>query len=241
MLSESGLRLVWPGVAPREAVGRLLQFPGEDPRQVVGVVSDVGGSYAQRPWPSLYVPLGSTGFRSMGYVVRMAPGRTLSVADVAHALQQRGHAPTFVQVAPVTVRFDQGIVDQKFRAELFSGFGAVALLVAVIGLYAVQSFNVALRQREFGIRISLGAEPHDLWRMLLRQTLRPVLVGVVVGLLVTYWAAQFLQALLVHVDARDLSTYAFVTAVLVAVGVLAAWLPARRAVRTDPAVVLRAQ
>jgi predicted lysophospholipase L1 biosynthesis ABC-type transport system permease subunit len=69
----------------------------------------------------------------------------------------------------------------------------------------------------------------------------PVVLGVVVGIVVTYWAAQFLQALLVHVDARDLSTYAFVTAVLLVVGVLAAWLPARRAVRTDPAVVLRAQ
>jgi putative ABC transport system permease protein len=241
MLSESGLRLVWPGVAPREAVGRLLEFPAEDPRQVVGVVSDVRGSYAERPWPSLYVPLGSARFRSMFYAVRMAPGRTLSVADVAHALQQRGHAPTLVRVSSVTALFDQGIVDQKFRAELFSCFGAVALLLAVIGLYAIQSFNVALRQMEFGIRISLGAEPHDLWRMLLRQTLRPVVVGVVVGIVVTYWAAQFLQALLVHVDARDLSTYAFVTAVLLAVGVLAAWLPARRAVRTDPAVVLRAQ
>jgi hypothetical protein len=241
MLSQSGLRLVWPGVTPQEAVGRLLQFPGEDPRQVVGVVSDVRGSYDQRPWPSLYVPLGSTGFRFAVYAVRMAPGRTLAVADVAHRLQQRGFTPSFVRVSSVTARFDQGLVDQKFRAELFSGFGAVALLLAVIGLYAVQSFNVALRQTEFGIRISLGAEPGDLWRMLIRQTLRPVVAGIVIGMVMALWAAQFLQVFLVHVDVRDLSTYACVTAVFLAVSVLAAWLPARRAARTDPAVVLRAQ
>ena len=112
--------------------------------------------------------------------------------------------------------------------------------MAVVGLYAVQSFNVGMRQREFGIRLSLGARPRNLRRMLIGQTFRPVLVGIAIGMVVTYWAAQFLQSLLVQVDARDPWTYALVALVLLVAALVAVWLPARRAARVDPAVVLRA-
>src|SRR5262249_40193238 len=98
-----------------------------------------------------------------------------------------------------------------------------------------------LRQTEFGIRISLGAEPADLWRLLIRQTMRPVSVGVAVGIVVTYWAAQFLQSFLVVVDARDPWTYLVVAVVLVRAALAGGSFPARRAGRLDPVVALRAE
>jgi predicted permease len=241
MLSQLGLNLVWPGVTPQQAVGRFLEFPGEAPRQVVGVVSDVRDTYARTPYPSLYVPLGSAGFRWMMYVARATPGHQLSASEITHALEQLEIPATQVGVYSSTERFKLGLVNYKFRAELFLSFGAVALLLAVIGLYAVQSFNVAMRHAEFGIRIALGAAPSDLWRLLVRQTMRPVLVGVAIGMIVTYWAAQFLQSFLVLVDARDPWTYLLVAFVLVAAALMAVWLPARRAARVNLVVALKAE
>ena len=241
MLSESGLRLLWPGVPPRDAVGRVMQLPGEPARQVVGIVSDVRGGYAERPWPSLYVPLGPDGLRFMDYVVRIRAGQSLSTDDVIRQLRQAGYAPQGVDASPIEERLTRGVADDRFRAELFSSFGLVALALAVIGVYAVQSFNVAMRRGEMGIRLSLGATRRDLWTLLIRDALRPILVGALAGSALMYWAAQFLQSFLTAVDARGPWAYVGFTCSLLAVAFLAAWIPARRAARTDPAVVLRAQ
>jgi putative ABC transport system permease protein len=241
LLSESGVRLRWPGVVPSAAVGRLLDFPGEASRQIVGVVSDVRYPYTADPFPSLYVPLGADGFRRMMFAVRLAPGRTLTTGDVVHTLREHGYVPTFARVDRVADNFAMSVVDQRFRAQLFLGFGVVAVVLAVIGVYAVQSFIVMLRLSEFGIRVSLGASPRDLWRMLILETMRPTVVGVVLGLIATVWAGQFLQAFLVGIQARDPWTFASVAVLLFFASALAAWVPARRASRTDPAIVLRAQ
>jgi putative ABC transport system permease protein len=139
----------------------------------------------------------------------------------------------------MSARFDDGIVDQRFRAELFLGFGAVALALAVVGLYAVQAFRVSLRRTEVGVRMSFGATRRDIWRLLVRQTVWPVLTGIALGLLLTYWAAQFLQGFLFHVDARDPWVYALVALAILAASVAAAWFPARRACAIDPATALR--
>lgn len=241
VLSESGVSLALPGVAVADAVGRDLRFPGEAPRRVVGVVADVRATYVDRTWPSLYVPSGADRFRFLQYAARIAPGLTVGVGDVTKRLAAAGLFPQRVAVSRVADDLDASLVDQRFLAELLSAFGLVALVLAAIGLYAVQSFSVALRTTEFGVRLSLGATPGDLRRMLTRQMLAPVVVGLAAGALVTWWVAQFLQAFLNGVDARDPSTYAAVAAALLLVAVAATLIPARRAARTDPVVALRAQ
>src|SRR5262249_40129070 len=115
VLSERGLKLVWPGVEPRDAIGRLLEFGGEPPRQVIGVVSDVRSGYDDDPFPSLYAPLGADRFRWMMYVARGLPGRSIAVADVTRTLEQHGIPATRVTVALVRNRFERGIVDHRFR------------------------------------------------------------------------------------------------------------------------------
>ncbi len=241
MLSMDGLKLVWPGVTPQEAIGRSLTFPEEPPREVIGVVSDVRFQHNAPTFPSLYVPIGSERFGGMLFAARVAAGHTLTAGDLARELRARGYAPRTVSVAAVADKFATSVVDQTFRARLFAGFGLVALLLAMIGIYAVQSFAATQRRAEFGIRVSLGATRGDLWRLLVRDTLRPAIAGVLFGLLVAYWGAQFLQSFLYGVDARDPWTFVGVAILLLVVAVAAVWMPARRASRTDPAVVLRTQ
>jgi predicted permease len=239
MLSLEGLKSVWPGVTPQEAIGRFLAFSGEAPREVIGVVSDVRFQYNVPAFPSLYVPIGSERFGGMLFAVRVKPGHTLTVSDLTRELKTKGYAPRTVRITAVADSFASGVVDQVFRARLFAGFGVVTLLLAMIGVYAVQSFAVTQRRAEFGIRVALGATRGDLWRLLIRDTMRPAIIGVLFGLVVAYWASQFFQAFLYGMDARDPMTFGGVALLLLTVAAAAVWLPARRASRTDPAVVLR--
>jgi predicted permease len=241
ILSEMGLRQVWPDLQPAQAVGRILEFPGEAPRQVVGIVSDVRGSYSQTPWPSLYVPVSPERFRSLMFVARTQAGAAPSIIELRDRVRQRVAAPTSVNVSYVPERFSGGLIDQQFRTMLFTTFGVVALILAAVGLYAVGSFEVAMRRSEMGVRMSLGATPGNLQRLLIREALTPVIMGILAGLIVTYWGAKFLQSFLYQVNARDPVTYILVALVLIATAIMAAWLPARRAARTDPATVLRAE
>ena len=238
-LSEMGLHLVWPGLQPAEAVGRMLEFPGEAPRQVIGIVSDVRATYSQTPWPSLYVPISPERFGFLMFVARAQTGAALSVSELRNRVRERIAAPTSASIRYVPDQFSSGLLDQKFRTLLFSTFGIVALLLAAVGLYAVGSFEVAMRRFEMGLRMSLGATPGNLQLLVIREALGPVVVGVSIGLICTYWAAKFLQSFLYKVDARDPVLYVFVALVLVATATLAAWLPARRAAKTDPIVALR--
>ncbi len=241
VLSEMGLRLVWPDLNAAQAVGRILKLPGQSPRQVAGIVSDVRGSYSQSPWPSLYVPVSPERFRSLTFVARAQAGAPPSITELRDLLRQRVEAPTSVNIIYLSEWLSRGLVDQKFRTMLFTAFGLVALLLAAVGLYAVASFEVVMRRAEMGVRMSLGATPGNIQRLVIREALTPAVIGILAGLIVTYWGAKFLQSFLYRVDARDPMTYVLVALVLIVTATVAAWLPACRAARTDPAVVLRSE
>jgi ABC-type antimicrobial peptide transport system permease subunit len=122
---------------------------------------------------------------------------------------------------------------------LSSFFGGLAVLLAGIGLYGIVAQAVRARQSEIGLRLALGAQPAGIVRLVLSRVGVLVAVGLALGLASSLWAAQFVRPLLFQVDARDPATFAGAAGVLVAAGVLAAWLPAKRAARLDPAAVLR--
>jgi ABC-type antimicrobial peptide transport system permease subunit len=218
-----------------------LEFKDEPARQVIGIVSDVRGGFAQTPYPSIYLPITAERFRFMMYVARVAPGGAPAVPELRARLRQIGADPASPSTTEIAKRLSGSLVDQEFRTALFGAFGVVALLLAAVGLYAVASFDVSQRRREMGVRLTLGAAPRDIQRQVVIEALRPVAVGVGVGLLAAWWAGQFLQSFLHDVDARDPWTLCLVAAALLVTAAAAAWLPARRAARTDPAVVLRAQ
>ncbi len=240
VLNLSALRFIWPGVDPQRAVGRLLQSGGEEPFQIVGIVADIRSSPAAAPQPALFVPVDATKFRFLSYVARTANGRQPSVVAVRRQLKAAGLNPTSIQVGDEDVSISNSLKNDRFRAALFGAFGIAALALAVIGLYSVASFEVSLRRRELGVRIALGATPSGLGQMVMREAVRPVLAGAGIGLIGAYWAGPFLQAFLARTDARDPWTLGIVAAVMVVASAAAAWIPARRAARTDPAAVLRA-
>jgi len=240
ILNERGLSRVWPGVAPAAAIGRMLRFDGEEPWQVVGVVEDVAPSYASRRLTSLYVPASPEGSRFLWHIVRLAPGQRLSLPDVRDRLRAAGIPFRSVEISSFTADLAEALRDHRFRTLLFAAFGLTALLLAVVGLYAVTDHDVALRRREMGIRFALGADAARVRRLVVGQALAPLVAGLAAGWLVALWLAPLAEPFLHNVDPRDPWTYAGVAGVLFAAGAIAAWLPASRAARTDPAVVLRA-
>jgi putative ABC transport system permease protein len=133
----------------------------------------------------------------------------------------------------------ESVADRRFTTGLLGVFAALALLLATVGLYAVLASSVTQRTHEIGVRMALGAQPGDVVRLVVRQGLTLVIIGVVVGVGGAFGLTRLMQKILSGVSPTDPLTFAAMVAVLVAVGVLATYIPARRATRVDPMVALR--
>jgi ABC-type antimicrobial peptide transport system permease subunit len=140
---------------------------------------------------------------------------------------------------PLSRQIGASIVQERLVAMLSGFFGGLALLLAGIGLYGVTAYSVGRRRREIGIRMALGARPASVVRMVVSRVAWLVGIGILIGTAVSLWAAQFVDRLLFGLEPRDPLTLAAAAGVLVTIGALAGWLPARRACRIEPAAVLR--
>ena len=223
----------------REPIG--MHFGGADPgeaqHEIVGVVADTKyDDMRKADEPTAYVPL-KNGELTFALRTAGAPGALISavrktVNDVDENLPVFG-------VRTQTQTIDRLLVNQRLVARLSSLFGLLGLLLACVGLYGLLSYEVARRTREIGIRSALGAQRRDVLRLVIRQGLVLIVVGLVAGVVAAYGATRFLQSLLFGVRATDPWTFAAVCSLLVIVGVLACYIPARRATRVDPMVALR--
>lgn len=230
------------GTQPIGRMVRIGQSKGETRYEIVGVVGDSAyRSPRDGMTATMYMalaqvqPLGET----VTLTVNAAPGQRAAVErDVAAAL-----ARTEPAVAFVFRTFDQfvaaTVTQERLMAMLSSFFGGLALLLAGIGLYGIVAQAVRARRAEIGLRLALGAQPGGIVRLVFQRVGVLVLAGLAIGLGCSLWASRFLGPLLFRIEPRDPATFAGATAVLVAAGMLAAWLPARRAARLDPSTVLR--
>jgi putative ABC transport system permease protein len=211
---------------------------------VVGVVADTvyGSSLRDAPPPMVYVPLAqATGLRP-DMPLRLSIRASADLGSVA-----REFAAALNRVDPrLTFTFrllvddvEAAVSQERLVARLAGFFGAVALLLSAIGLYGVIAYTVTRRRGEIGIRLALGAQTPDVIRLMLTRIGMSVLAGTVVGLLVAVWLSHFAAPLLYGLKAHDPATLVMATATLASVAVLAGWRPASRAVRIDPAQVLR--
>ena len=131
------------------------------------------------------------------------------------------------------------VAQPRFRTWLLGLFAVLALLLSTIGIYGVMSYSVTQRIHEMGIRIALGAQPHQVFQLVTGQGLRLALLGVAIGAVASFALTRVLHSFLFSISALDPVTYISVAAVLVAVGLLASYLPARRATKVDPLIALR--
>jgi hypothetical protein len=211
---------------------------------IVGVVGDaVYATPREGMLATMYVPVTQRPpdifWPTVLLTIKSAPGRRAALErDVAAALTQADPTiaftfGTFDQLVEATV------TQERLIAMLSAFFGGLALLLAAVGLYGVVSHAVRARQTEIGLRMALGAAPSSIVRLVFHRVGLLIAAGLAVGLAGSLWAARFVEVLLFQLEARDPITFAGAAAVLVAVGLAAAWLPARRAARLDPATVLR--
>jgi predicted permease len=231
--------------SPRDALGRRVRVWGNSEwLTVVGVVADIRQrGLDQELQPMIYAPFQQdrSGFvRFVTFVARTAtPG---SVAEGIRAEIRRA-APDL----PIenTVTMDEAVAASvappRFRMVLLGLFAMTAMLIATCGIYGLMAYAVAQRRREIGVRMALGAERGDVLRLVLGRALRIVSAGLVVGLAVAVGVTRVLQRFLFGVTPTDPIAFTIVTLLLLMVGLMAAWLPARRASRIDPWAALRAE
>ena len=241
VMSRSGAAAVWPDVPASALVGRSWQPEGDPGREIVGIVDDVKGHYGDDvAWRlvAVYLPAGAEPTRFTTFLIRMDPGALLD----ARALQDRltkELGDTRVVASYLPDQWDAFVQDPRFRAVLFSTLAITGLMLTVAGLFALASYEVTRRRAEMAIRLALGARPGAMARLMIQDVCAPVFIGSALGLGVGYWTVKFAQEFLIGVDGHDLRTYAAVGVIVAASALVAAWFPARRAARTDPAVVLR--
>jgi ABC-type antimicrobial peptide transport system permease subunit len=142
-------------------------------------------------------------------------------------------------VVAMSDRMDASVAQPRFRTWLLGSFGVMALVLAAAGIFAVISYSVSRRTHEIGIRVTLGASPASVMRLVLAESVRLVLIGLGIGIPIALGLGRFISNLLYGVRAADPTTFTCVAFLLIAVGTLAAYLPARRAVRVDPLIALR--
>jgi putative ABC transport system permease protein len=242
VLGESVARKYWPGESP---LGKRLT-PGrpetpEDWCQVVGVAKDVRQrELASEPNPMMYLTYEQAGFFAPRYLVVKTEGDPLALAGtVRQTVWEVDRDQPVSNVSTMEGVLAESIAKQRFSSLLFGIFAAVALVLAAVGIYGVMSYSMAQRTREIGIRMALGAQRRDVLRLAVGQGLRLVAVGVAVGLALALALSRVMTTLLFGVSATDPATLVTISAVLVAVALLASYIPARRATKVDPLIALR--
>lgn len=239
IVNETAARRFWPGEDP---IGRPV-YVGQTAwvvRWVVGVVGDVDyRSLSDRPGPDFYVPYAQAPRADAVVFMRTTgdPGVMAGTAERA-AREVDPNVPVY-DVRTMDSRTGDSTALARFGATLLTAFAAMALLLAILGIYGVISSSVAMRIREFSIRVALGATRSQVMRLAVRDGVAITVIGTSTGVGGALLATRALKALLFGVAPSDPATFAATVALLAASAFVAAILPARRAARVDPMVVLR--
>ena len=235
-------RFLKTGTPIGQTVRTGLEGPTVNSYQVVGVVNDSVYRSARAGFePTMYAPLAqmSEYDTEIELTVRAAGGAPVELSYAIASAVTRVNADVSVSFNPVADRLRASVTQERLVAMLSGFFGALALLLAGLGLYGVTSYSVGRRRREIGVRLALGAAPSGVLRLVLRRVIGLVLAGVIAGAGLALWASRFVATLLFGLQPYDPATLAGAAAALMAIGLLAGWLPARRASLIDPGRVLR--
>jgi predicted permease len=239
VINETMARRYWPD---GQALGRRVRIGGAD-AEVVGIATDAKyGSLSERPVPQVYLALARNDIGSLRLLVRTSGDPGTLVADVRHVIHGLDPNLPVYDARTVTEHMQVAVFAQRLAANLLGAMGALALLLAAVGLYGVMAYAVTQRTQEMGIRLALGASPGSLLTMVVGQGMRLTAIGLGIGLVVAlgaFGSIGAVRSLLPGISPLDPLTFVAVPIALGLVALAAAWLPARRAGRVDPLVALR--
>ena len=239
----------FPNRPAREVIGKRLRFGGDSDgwREIVGVVGHVkqsglneeGRAQIYRPWTQITPKWRADFMRATDMIVKTSVDPTSLIGAIKREIRVIDKDQPIAQVQTLDDKLSESIAPQRFTLLLLGLFALIALTLASAGIYAVMSYSVTQRTHEIGVRMALGARQFDVLKLIVRQGMILVVIGVTVGLAGAFATTRLMTSLLFDVTAKDPVTFAVVTGVLTIVALVACYIPARRATKVDPLVALR--
>jgi len=239
VISEKLASLIFPNQDPIGRHAELWKGQSNLDAEVIGVVGDSHERGLSKAAPrTVYLPYGPTALP--GEIVLHTRGNPLSLVPAVRSVVA-GLDPNLPvsDLQPLLQVVEHSIAPQRFNTGLLAVFSSLALLLAAIGVYGVISYTVVQQTREWGVRLALGAEPRDLLSLVLARGLRLAAIGLAIGLALSLAGTRLIGSLLFGVNPMDPLTFVAAALVLATVALAACWIPARRAMRIDPAEALR--
>ncbi|HJQ25185.1 MAG TPA: ABC transporter permease [Blastocatellia bacterium] len=238
LVDEHLAQQFWPA---GDAIGKHIKYDSRTPIEIIGVAANVrnyGSEMMGRI--KIYAPFGRMPLPRATLAVRSTGVDPLTLAEaIKDEVRAINPNVPVTEVALLESDLARLLAPRRFNTWLLGLFAAVALLLAAVGIYSVMSYTVTQRTREIGIRMALGAQTPDVLRLLIGQGLRLILSGLLIGALASVVLTRWLRSLLFGVSATDPRTFAMAAVLLVAVALVACYLPARRATKVDPMIALR--
>ena len=239
VISEPAARQLFPG---RDPIGRRFSrgVAGEQGFEVVGVAADARVTTIERTPPLMvYVPYWWRSRASVSLLVKTAGDPAAAMPAVRRVIREIDPEMAIGESRPLDAVVDQSVAARRYQMRLFVTFGAVALFIAMIGVYAVTAFGVARRRREMNIRVALGAQMSEVLRLIVGDGVVPIGAGTIAGIAGALAAGTVVRSLLFEVRATDPVIIAAIVALVATVGLLASLLAARQGMSIDPAAALR--
>jgi len=242
MINEAMARREWPG---QDAVGQRLTFgPGDNGQpewlDIVGVVGNVRQyGVDQEPVPITYVPHSASPSQPLTIMVRAAGDPASVAGSLRAALQGIDASLPITRMRPLDEIIGASLTQRRFNMTLLTVFAGIALVLALAGIYGTVSYAVAQRTQELGIRAALGATRADVLRLVLWDGLKPVVLGLALGLAGAFLLRRTLDRLVYGVTTSDPATFVALPLLLAVVAIVASLIPALRAARVDPMTALR--
>ena len=238
IVNKAAAEQMWPGEDP---IGKHIHFLGETwDIAIVGEVATVKyQTMGEPPQAIVYLPLKQHYSAQVVLYLRTKGDPEKAIPIARSTVQALGPAVPLLNVQTVPQVLVQSLTAPRVGAELLGGFGLLALVLAAIGTYGVMSYSVSQRTQEVGIRMSLGAQPRDVLRLILANGMAMVFAGVLAGLAISTVLARSINSLLYGIGAFDAPSFLITAGLLVGVALAACYIPARRAMRVDPIIALR--
>jgi ABC-type antimicrobial peptide transport system permease subunit len=239
ILGESTARKFWPD---GHAVGHVFDLPANPSVRVVGVVADMAAFELVTKDGGIYLPHVQSSYVTLGSMVIRTSGDPQTLVPAVKAIIRRVNPETpFPGVTTLQEEIDRATAPRRFILKLIGMFSVLGVVLSVIGIYGVIAESVAARVREIGVRLALGAQPLDIVGMVVRQSTWMIAGGLIAGASGAVLLRHQLATVVYGVSTLDPASYTIACATLAAAALLACAIPARRAVRLDPAVALRTE